>query len=63
MLLTDEIEITIKLVNTSISMLTVLLIMYVLQIGWETLSNLANVTKLISTHREGFDPESMALGS
>jgi hypothetical protein len=60
MLLTDEINITIKLINKSVSIFTALL--SVLQINPERLSNLANVTKLMGTVR-GFDPESLALSS
>jgi hypothetical protein len=35
----------------------------VLQIDPKRLNNLANVTELTGTLREGFDPESLALGS
>jgi hypothetical protein len=61
MLFTDEINITIKLTNTNVSMFTALV--SVLQIDPKRLNNLANVTELTGTLREGFDPESLALGS
>jgi hypothetical protein len=52
MLFTHEINITITLINTSVSMFTALV--SVLQIDPKRLSNLANVTELIGTRR-GFD--------
>jgi hypothetical protein len=61
MLCTDEINININLINISVSMFKALV--SVLQIDQKRLNNLGNVTEIIGTCREGFDPESLALGS